>query len=66
MKKNKILELHAEWLWSNGYKKESIDCTAQSKNDKREIVGGFKTKCYYLKQNGYNQKNIQILDRTTK
>jgi len=36
--KKKILELHAEWLKQNGYKKEYKNCVKQSKELKRTGV----------------------------
>ena len=36
--KNKILELHSEWLKQNGYNKEYKDCVKQSKELKRTGV----------------------------
>ena len=43
LRKNKILELHSQWLWNNGYIKESIECLGQSKfNNARPKIGRFK------------------------
>ena len=36
--KKKILELHAEWLKQNGYKKEYKNCVKQIKEMKRTCV----------------------------
>ena len=36
--KNKILEIHSEWLKQNGYNKEYKDCVKQSKELKRTCV----------------------------
>ena len=36
--KKKILELHAEWLKQNGYKKEYKNCVKQFKEMKRTCV----------------------------
>ena len=39
MKRNKILEIHAGWLWDQGMKDEAEECYYQSENDKRCDVG---------------------------
>ena len=39
MKANKILKLHADWLYDNGYYKQAKDCRHQSVNDKRDKLG---------------------------
>ena len=36
--KNKILSLHAAWLFENGYYDESIDCLKQATDLKRTVV----------------------------
>ena len=36
--KNKILSLHAEWLFENGYYDESVDCLKQATDLKRTGV----------------------------
>ena len=41
--RNKILELHSKWLWTNGYVEQSIECLEQSKfEDVRLKKGRFK------------------------
>ena len=43
LRKNKILELHAQWLWTNGYIKQSVECLEQSKfNNARPKIGMIK------------------------
>ncbi len=39
LKCNKILEIHAKWLFANGYVDEWNDCIKQSKNDVRYKQG---------------------------
>ena len=35
--KNKILSIHAQWLWDNEYYDEAIDCGLQAKEYSKEI-----------------------------
>ena len=39
LKCNKILEIHAKWLFANDYVDKSINCMKQSKNDVRYKKG---------------------------
>jgi hypothetical protein len=56
LRKNKILELHAQWLWTNGYIKQSIECLKQSKfNNARPKIGRFKQ--YVTTTNGVGATN---------
>ena len=46
--KNKILSIHAAWLFENGYYDESIDCLNQAEkysktNDKRQTTANTAT-----------------------
>jgi hypothetical protein len=56
LRKNKILELHAQWLWTNGYIKQSIECLEQSKfENARPKIGRFKQ--YVTTTNGVGATN---------